>query len=86
MGLISRIVTLPLAPVGGVVWVADHLERAAQRVLDATAAAEARDELQRLTDAVDRGDIDEEEFERLEDQLLRRITVQPTDPDRSVES
>ncbi len=85
MGLISRLLTLPLAPVGGVVWVAEHLEEEAQRVLAETEAQALRQQLQQLTDALDRGEIDEAEFERHEEELLRRISGQRQTIDRSVE-
>ncbi len=76
MGLLSRVLTLPLAPVNGVVWVADRLEQEAQRVLAETDAAATREELQRLVDALERGELDEAEFERREDELLRRLATQ----------
>ncbi len=76
MGLLSRVLTLPLAPVSGVVWVADRLEQEAQRVLAETDAASTREELQRLVDALERGELDEAEFEHREDELLRRQAAQ----------
>ncbi len=78
MGLLSGVLTLPLAPVRGVVWVADHLEQEAQRVLTETDAATIRAQLQRLEEALHRGELDEAEFERREDELLRRLAAQHT--------
>ena len=55
MGLITGLLTVPLAPVRGTMWVAERLLE-----------AEARYE---------RGEISADEFERLEDELLRRLTA-----------
>jgi gas vesicle protein GvpG len=71
MGLITGLLTLPLAPVRGTVWVAEQLLAEAERQMDDPAYIE-----QRLADAeasYERGEISEEEFELLEDELLRRL-------------
>jgi hypothetical protein len=71
MGLITGLLTLPLAPVRGVVWVGEQLQAEAERQMDEPAAARA--ELHRLTAAFERGELDEAEFERREDELLERL-------------
>jgi uncharacterized membrane protein len=68
MGLISGLLTLPLAPVRGVVWVGEQLQHEAERELDEP--ARARRELAALQAAFERGELDEAEFERREDELL----------------
>jgi hypothetical protein len=78
MGLLGRLLTAPLAPVQGVVWLAEQLEREAQRQLDDPAAA--REALRQLELALERGDIDEETFEQHEEALLRAAARAPGDP------
>ena len=71
MGLLSGLVLLPLAPLRGTIWIAERLaayaeeqlddERAIRRILvDAEAALEA-------------GELTEDEFDRIEDELLDRL-------------
>lgn len=68
MGLFGAVLTLPLAPVRGVVWVADRLGQAADRDLRDPAVVRAR--LVALNEDLENGLIDEEVFEREEDRLL----------------
>lgn len=71
MGLITGLLTLPLAPVRSVAWMADKLV--------ATAEAEFYDvdaiyaELRDLAAALDEGRITEDEFDQAEDALLQRL-------------
>jgi len=71
MGLLSQIVTLPLAPVRGIVWVAERVQEAAENeYYDPAPVHRALAELERqLLD----GEIDEETFDRREDELLDRL-------------
>jgi hypothetical protein len=71
MGLISGLLTLPLAPVRGVVWVADQLVATAERELYDTDAIYA--ELRELATELEAGRITEQEFDRAEDVLLQRL-------------
>ena len=71
MGLVTGLLTLPLAPVRGVVWVADKLAATAERELYDTDAIYA--ELRELTADLEEGRISEEEFDRAEDVLLQRL-------------
>ncbi|MET9111029.1 gas vesicle protein GvpG [Streptomyces zhihengii] len=71
MGLFTQLVTLPLAPVRGVVWVSERvLEVAEDQYYDPEPVHRALADLeQRLLS----GEIDEETFDRLEDELLDRL-------------
>ncbi|EDY62378.1 conserved hypothetical protein [Streptomyces pristinaespiralis ATCC 25486] len=71
MGLFTQIVTLPLAPVRGAVWVVDRVREAAEEeYYDPAPVHRALAELEaRLTS----GEIDEETFDRREDELLDRL-------------
>ena len=71
MGLISAILTAPLAPVKGVAWVAEQIHDQAMRELyDPDSIQRALDKVQ-----LDRelGVIDHEEADRREDELLERL-------------
>ncbi|MFD8818858.1 gas vesicle protein GvpG [Streptomyces sp. NPDC059627] len=71
MGLLTQLVTLPLAPVRGVVWVVERVrEEAENRYYDPAPVQRELAELERLLVA---GDIDEETFDRREDELLDRL-------------
>jgi len=71
MGLLTGLLTLPLAPVRGVVWVAGQLTAAAEREFTDPAAIHA--ELRRLAADLEAGLITEAEFDQAEDQLLDRL-------------
>ncbi|MDI1454963.1 gas vesicle protein GvpG [Streptomyces sp. NPDC004009] len=68
MGLLTALLTAPLAPVRGVVWVADQLAEAADREVNDPAAV--RVQLAALNRALEDGEIDLVHFEREEDRLL----------------
>jgi hypothetical protein len=71
MGLFTGLLTLPLAPVRGTVWVAERLLEEAERQLNDPETIE-----QQLLDAEashERGEITDDELEQLEDELLRRL-------------
>ncbi|GAA2275595.1 MULTISPECIES: gas vesicle protein GvpG [Kitasatospora] len=71
MGLITQILTLPLAPVRGTVWVLERvLEAAEDKYYDPVPVEQ---ELAALEKALLAGDIDEETFDRREDELLDRL-------------
>lgn len=71
MGLITQLVTLPLAPVRGTVWVIDQLLMSAER--EYYDPAPVREQLARLEQDVVDGRISAEEFDRREDDLLDRM-------------
>lgn len=71
MGLFTQLVTLPLAPVRGVVWVSERVREVAEdQYYDPEPVHRALADLeQRLLS----GEIDEETFDRQEDELLDRL-------------
>jgi hypothetical protein len=71
MGLISGLLTLPLAPVRGVAWVSEQVALEAERELNDE--TRVRRELAQLEMELELGRIDEPQFEELEDQLLERL-------------
>ena len=72
MGLVTGLLTLPLAPVRGTMWLAERLLEEAERELDEPQAIEAQ--LLNAEERFERGEISEEEYELLEDALMRRLT------------
>jgi len=72
MGLVTGLLTLPLAPVRGTMWLAERLLEEAERELDDPQAIEAQ--LLDVEARFERGEIPEEEYELLEDALMRRLT------------
>ena len=73
MGLITGLLTLPLAPVRGVAWVAEKVAEEAERELyDENRIMQ---ELSELESAKDRGEISDESFDASVDQLLERLQV-----------
>ncbi|MFB6774717.1 gas vesicle protein GvpG [Streptomyces sp. NPDC048232] len=71
MGIVSGLLLLPLAPVRGTAWIADHLLEEARRQVHDPRAVQAR--LAALNRALDEGAIDEAAFEREEERLLARL-------------
>ncbi len=69
MGLLSELFLLPLAPVRGVAWTVDQVLTAAER----EQVEALRAELMRLEQDLQTGVIDEEEFDRREDEILDRL-------------
>ena len=71
MGLISGLLTLPLAPVRGTVWVAERLlEQAEAEFYDERVI---RAQLLEIEAAREAGTIDEEDAARAEDELIERL-------------
>ncbi|MEU6355096.1 gas vesicle protein GvpG [Streptomyces sp. NPDC047072] len=73
MGLISEVLLLPFAPVRGSAWVIRQVLSEAERLYYDPAAVRA--ELARLEERLEAGEIDEEEFDRQEDELLDRLEI-----------
>ncbi|MBA2810089.1 gas vesicle protein GvpG [Streptomyces sp. KM273126] len=73
MGLISEVLLLPFAPVRGSLRVVRQVLDEAERQYYDPAAVRA--ELARLEQLLDAGEIDEDEFDRLEDELLDRLEI-----------
>jgi hypothetical protein len=71
VGLISAIVTAPLAPVKGVVWIAEQVHDQAMRELyDPESIQQALEEVQLNREL---GVLDDAAADRLEDELLERL-------------
>jgi hypothetical protein len=71
MGLITSLLTWPLAPVRGVAWIAEQVRQEAERQwLDPAALQEALDDVQARREA---GLIDDDEADRIEDELIERL-------------
>ncbi|WP_405592451.1 gas vesicle protein GvpG [Streptomyces sp. NBC_01092] len=71
MGLIGEVFLLPFAPVRGSGWVIKQVLQEAERLYYDPGAVRA--ELAALEEQLTAGEIDEEEFDRREDELLDRL-------------
>ncbi|MET7640924.1 gas vesicle protein GvpG [Streptomyces sp. NPDC005438] len=71
MGLITQLLTFPLAPLRGTGWVLDQVVRAAEE--EYYDPAPVQRELRALERLLLDGQITEEEFDRREDELLDRL-------------
>ncbi|MFL5866631.1 MAG: gas vesicle protein GvpG [Thermoleophilaceae bacterium] len=71
MGLISGLLTLPLAPVRGTVWIAERLEEQAEAELYDESSI--RSGLLELEAARETGEFDEQELAEAEDALVERL-------------
>jgi hypothetical protein len=72
VGLITGLLTLPLAPVRGTIWLAERLLDEAERELNDPANIEQQ--LLEAEASFERGEISEDEYELIEDALMRRLT------------
>jgi hypothetical protein len=71
VGLITGLVTLPLAPVRGTVWIAERiLEQAERQYYD---EGEIQSQLIAIESEREAGNLDEEEAQQLEDALVERL-------------
>jgi len=75
MGLFTTLITLPLAPVRGVAWIAEEIAEEADRQLND--GSRIRRELLQLELDRDTGAIGEVEYLRLSDSLARRLAQGP---------
>jgi Gas vesicle protein G len=71
MGLISGLLTLPLAPIRGTVWVAEKIQEEAEREFFDPASIESA--LEAVEAQRDAGLISEEEADVLEEELVQRL-------------
>jgi Gas vesicle protein G len=79
MGLITGILTLPLAPAKGAAWIGEQVRQEAERQWrDPAALQEALADVQARREA---GLIDDADADRLEDELIERLLAseQPSD-------
>lgn len=71
MGLLSGLLGLPLAPVRGVMWLAEQIrQQAEEQYYD---PARIRAQLERIDEARRTGELSEEECAELENELLQRL-------------
>lgn len=75
MGLFSGLLTLPLAPVRGVVWLGEQLEREARRQWSDPAAV--RRQLEEVEAAYAAGQLTEAERDSMQDELVSRLLDNP---------
>jgi Gas vesicle protein G len=71
MGLISGLLTLPLAPVRGTAWLAERIQEQAE--LELYDEDVIRGQLMELEEARQSGEYDEEEIAAAEDALVERL-------------
>lgn len=71
MGLFTTLLTLPLAPVRGTVWIAEKLQEQAELELYDESAIQRQ--LAELAAARETGEYDEAEIEQAEDVLIERL-------------
>jgi Gas vesicle protein G len=71
VGLISGLLTLPLAPVRGTVWLAEKIQEQAEA--DYYDEKAIRAQLMAIDEAREAGDLEEDEAARAEDELLERL-------------
>lgn len=71
MGLITGLLTLPLAPVRGTIWIAERIAEQAEAELNDEGAIRAQ--LMEIEAAREAGEIGEEEAAEAEDILLARL-------------
>ena len=71
MGLVTGLLGLPLAPVRGVIWLAEQvLEQAEEQFYD---PARIRAQLEQVDEARRSGELSEEECVEIENELLQRL-------------
>ena len=71
MGLFTGLLTLPLAPVRGTVWLAERIQEHAELEMNDETAI--RDQLVELEAARESGGYDDAELDAAEDELLARL-------------
>ena len=71
MGILRRLVLLPLAPVEGVVWLARVLQEIAEEELNDPNRLRAV--LEEAEEAHERGELSDEELAAVEDEILARL-------------
>jgi hypothetical protein len=71
VGLIVGLLTLPLAPVRGTVWLAERIQEQAERELYDESAIRAG--LLEIEEARAAGEVDESELDEVEDALIERL-------------
>ncbi|HET9128352.1 MAG TPA: c-type cytochrome biogenesis protein CcmI [Propionibacteriaceae bacterium] len=83
MGLLREVLLLPLAPVRGVVWVAEQVRDEAQRQWSDPAVIQA--ELAEIDAMREMGTIDDAEADAREEELVQRLLSASAQQDQSLE-
>ncbi len=83
MGLLREVLLLPLAPVRGVVWVAEQVGDEAQRQWSDPAVIQA--ELAEIDAMREMGTIDDAEADAREEELVQRLLSASAQQDQSLE-
>jgi type II secretory pathway predicted ATPase ExeA len=73
MGLFTGLLTLPLAPIRGTVWIAEQIAEEAARQMDE--GRTIRRQLAEVELRYERGELTVEELEEIEDELLERLRL-----------
>jgi hypothetical protein len=71
VGLITGLLTLPLAPVRGTIWLAERIQEQAERELYDESMIRAG--LLEIQEARAAGEVDERELDEVEDALIERL-------------
>jgi Gas vesicle protein G len=71
MGFLSGLILMPLAPLRGTIWLAERLTEIAERELDNDVTI--RRLLLEAEMAFEAGELSEQEYEQVEDELLERL-------------
>ncbi|MCU1629820.1 MULTISPECIES: gas vesicle protein GvpG [unclassified Pseudonocardia] len=78
MGIVSGLLGLPLAPVRGVLWLAQQIqEQAEEQYYD---PARIRAQLEQVDEARRSGELSEEECAEIENELLQRLMTRRVRP------
>ncbi len=78
MGLVSGILMLPLAPVRGVIWLGEVIQRQVEQEM--RNPANTRRQLEELQEARERGEISADEEEQAQQEILE-ARVRPATPE-----
>jgi hypothetical protein len=80
MGLIDGLLTLPLAPIRGTVWLSEQIEQLAYE--EATDPRTIREQIAEIEEAHEAGELSEAEVEELEAPLIRLLLDTEAGPTR----
>ncbi len=78
MGFLSGILTLPLAPVRGVIWLGEVIQRQVEQEMHNP--VNTRRQLEELQEARERGEISADEEQQLQEQTLQ-TRIKPAAPE-----
>jgi hypothetical protein len=70
VSLIKELLLLPIAPVRGTLWVAERISEEVER--EHSSGGAAVEQLDRVEQAKERGEVDEKEAEERQDQIIER--------------